>query len=352
MTVVFMDGGQLYEASTGNGEDLSNTPGIVWSGSNDTKVIAGEGRYGNKICFGSVNSISGRNTYNLPSQPTGHFWLNWAMRRNQNHSSNRYAMGVRAAVGSNNYITIILANNGTAQLWIGQGSSATLVASSVNTFSIDEWVDLRMRVNVLNGEIQAYANDENFFTGFDAAYPSGNITALEMGEIAVPSAGSTLSDGRYYWSDIILSYDGPDLGRTALLYLFPNADETAQDWTPASGSDGYAMLDDNLASSVTEYVEASSVGDISQFDVQAPGISVFGLYAVAIQSFQTKTTTATAETDFVLTVNGTDYNSPAQNLSDASYVLEDYIWDQNPDTSAQWQVSDIAGLRMGFEKVT
>ena len=356
MSIVFQSTPNLYYTTPGPFHAfVDETPGIPWAatGSPQVRVYQSGGRYGNQV-FGYQSSASNVFEYIVPSKPTAHFWLNWSCRRNSNHGSNRYCHGLRVRVGASPFtsISIILGNNGKAQLWI-DGGVKTLLGESANAYAIDEWVDLRMRVNVLNGEITAYANDDEFFKGFNAQYPSGNLHAVDMGPTFFPGSGSIIATGAQFWDDIILSYDGPDLGRTALLCLFPNADETAQDWSPASGPDGYAMLDAFLEQpTVSDYVEAATVGDVSKFDVQAPPISVFGLYGVEIQSFQTKTNTSTAETDFVLTVNGTDYNSPAQNLSDASYVLENYIWDQNPDTGAQWQVSDIAGLRMGFEKVT
>lgn len=343
MSIIFMEGFDLYPAGL-----FSDVTGTNWATTGATMRIFSYGRYGPRSC-GLNAATGGGNFWVPPSTPTAYYWVNWSHRQFEVRDSNRYNHGFRIRHGGSNDIAVILDRDLKAKLW----HESTLVAETTETFALGEWVDMRMRVNVLNGQITWYVNDTMVFDGFTPGYVGVQPTSIWIGCVFVPPTGVTISTGGFNIDDIILSYDGPDLGRTAVLTLFPDADETNQDFTPASGSDGFAMIDAPFQSgTVTDYIEGTTVGDISQFDVEAPGVSVFGLYAVQIQSYQIKTTTATTESELVLTVNGTDYNSPAIGLSDASYVLQDYIWELNPDTAAQWQTTDIPGLRIGIEKVT
>jgi hypothetical protein len=346
MSIVFMEGFDLYPA-----ELFSNVSGTNWGTNAVALRILSFGRYGNRsIGYSGTSATGGGNFWTVPSAPTAYYWLNWSHRQSVQRDPVRYNHGIRMRHGNPSIdLAVILDRDLKAKMYL----ESTLVAETTDTYAIGEWVDMRMRVNILNGQITWYVNDTLVFDGFTPGYVGGAPNFLWIGNCFVPSSGSIISTGGFQIDDIILSFDGPDLGRTAVLYLRPNADEANQDFTPASGTDGFAMIDGNLPTgTVTDYIEATTVGDISQFDVADPSVQVFGLYAVQIQTYQIKTTTATTEVDLILTVNGTDFNSPAIGLSNNSYVLQDYIWDINPDTLAQWQTTDIPGLRMGFEKVS
>jgi hypothetical protein len=348
MSVIFMEGFALYPGNVG----LNLVSGTNWSTTGNTCIVLTSGRFTNRsLGFSPSGSTAGGNFYTISQTASSHYWINWSQRQLLTRDSNRYNHGLRTRHGGGTVqdIAIILDSDLKAKLYY----ETVLLAETTNTFAIGEWVDMRMRVNVLNGEIVWYVNDTEVFNGFTGGFSGAQLTAVYVGNVFCPPNGGVISTGGFAVDDIIVSLDGPDLGRTGVLYLFPDADETEQDFTPNSGSDGFAMIDAPLQDgTVTQYIEGTTVGDISKFDIEAPGVSVFGLYAVQIQSYQIKTTTATTEVDLILTVNGADYNSPAIALSNTQYVLQDYIWDLNPDTAAQWQTTDIPGLRLGIEKVT
>lgn len=129
--------------------------------------------------------------------------------------------------------------------------------------------------------------------------------------------------------------------------ILPNADTADADFTPSTGSDNYALVDDVPADDDTSYVESATVTDRDLYDysnLTSVG-SGFSIYAVQVNT----TCFANSGEDLVTVVdsNGTvdtDTQTPGATYETLTYLLED-----DPDTLAAWTEANVNAAKFGVE---
>lgn len=154
-------------------------------------------------------------------------------------------------------------------------------------------------------------------------------------------------DNLYVWDET-----GPDnndwLGPLIVDTLLPTSDDTAADWAPATGSDGYAMLD-NVPVNPVQYVEGDTVGDISKYGVTyAPAFDAT-VKGVAVYMKAMRTGVADEDVLFGIdagTVDG-EITVPSEEFSYREHIVE-----LNPDTGVAWTLSDIANSKLHIERLS
>lgn len=119
------------------------------------------------------------------------------------------------------------------------------------------------------------------------------------------------------------------------------------DWTPLTGTDNWAMIDEPQADGDTTYnhTETLNAKDIFGF---ADGEVPEAVIAVGFVSWHRKEDSATRRWRHVLRVDGTDFNGDDVFASD-TYGRRIDFWMQNPDTVADWDPADLAGIQGGYE---
>ena len=190
------------------------------------------------------------------------------------------------------------------------------------------------------------------FSGTTPSYAGAGLSEVRIGACAaVPTSGGLYASGTLRLDDLVISFDGPDLGDDVGVFtLFPDADGTNQDWVPASGANGFDMIDapPDDTTAITDFVTGTTNGDLSDFDTPGLASTVFGVAAVSIQSYVQKTTVAAAEMSLDLRYNGSVYAGTSKVLS-TEYNLETQRFTVNPVTGVPWTPADLAfidGLRL------
>lgn len=167
---------------------------------------------------------------------------------------------------------------------------------------------------------------------------------------------STPTNGHaFYIDDLALNdtsgaSDNSWCGDGNIVALVPNGDASVQ-WTPSTGADNYAMVDEVPADNDTTYVESSTNGhkdyyDLTDFDGAGKTIRRIWVEARARDTV--------AEADGVklgVKAGATESLSAAKSLS-TSYTRQ--IGDDlvaNPDDSAEWGDADLDALQLVVEAV-
>ncbi len=124
----------------------------------------------------------------------------------------------------------------------------------------------------------------------------------------------------------------------------PTGDGTTTAWTPSSGSDHYAMVDDPIGTpdDDTTYLETSSTNQKELFTFTAFDINSSSIDKVTVFIRARDTGANTNMIAELLRVNGTDYNaSPVP--APLTYTNHTNDWLTNPDTAAAWTEADVEG---------
>lgn len=132
----------------------------------------------------------------------------------------------------------------------------------------------------------------------------------------------------------------------------PTADGNSEDWTLSTGTDAYALLDEDSAASAADYVETSTLDDQMLFELSASG---FGnpqtIHGVALHTRAAFTGAGTPE------LNGRVRSGTSEADAEGGTMVltgtqADYVrWvDTDPDTASAWaDVAAIDAAEFGFD---
>ena len=239
------------------------------------------------------------------------------------------------------------------------------------------YIEFRVRVHATLGEVYVYVNGrrELALTGQDTV---GNMTpSPPIGVVSFRIDG--FMDDMY-----ICDSGGPvaemdassdtmpgDCYVEALVAVVGNGFHT--DWTPTSGGDHGAMVDDALdpdpepsdkrtyhpndderGGEVPEFDanESLTVGDKDSYNhadiVQTQNTVIYGIqYNPWIKKDDQGVRTVRPFTR----ISGTDYVASVSEALSESWIDRFYVWQLNPDTSAQWTVAEVDAAEFGVEVV-
>ncbi len=121
--------------------------------------------------------------------------------------------------------------------------------------------------------------------------------------------------------------------------LRPTADGSSF-WTASSGTDRYAMVDEVSSDGDTTYISRADSSN-NQFFNNLPSLPAGTILSVDIHIVG-KYTGGGLSLNARITVNGTSYNSTAQNAT-TDYVEYTFTYATNPNTGSAWIKADVEG---------
>lgn len=156
------------------------------------------------------------------------------------------------------------------------------------------------------------------------------------------SSGYSISDARidnlYIWDDTG-SENNDWLGERLVYTLMPDRDGSTQDWTLSTGSDVWAILDNNPRDS--DYIEAANQGDVAQVGFsQLPSLDIT---PIGVRLIFNAAKTGTSATEAGIAISGeTPISYPL--TQDQQLVFADQVHEVNPDTGQPWAPAEINAI--------
>jgi len=144
------------------------------------------------------------------------------------------------------------------------------------------------------------------------------------------------------------------LGQVIVEAVFPNADGDSSDWTPASGTDNYAMVDDNPTDDDTSYVESNTEGETDLYQyTDLSTITDEDILGVVLKT-EPRMTAFPGDLDIYQTVKSgsTASDGDGVNIADDSYTSIQRVLETDPDTSSVWTASGVNGAQFGIKTGT
>jgi len=140
------------------------------------------------------------------------------------------------------------------------------------------------------------------------------------------------------------------LGQVLVEAIFPSGDGDSSDWTPASGSDNYAMVADNPTNDDT-YVENGTEGetDLYQYTDLAM-ITDEDILGVVLKT-EPRMTAFPGDLDLYQTVKSgtTASDGEATNIASDSYASIQRVLESDPNTAAPWTASGVNSVQFGVK---
>lgn len=155
--------------------------------------------------------------------------------------------------------------------------------------------------------------------------------------------------GACYFDDFYVTNSAVRLGECRIDAIRPNADVVgAKDFTPSTGTDHYALVDESVANGDTDYVSGTTVGHVDRFTHAGLGVTPSAIHAVQVSAFGKKTDAATRSINLQVKSGATTSDGSSYNLA-ADYAKFERILETDPNTAAAWGASGVNALEFGVK---
>lgn len=250
----------------------------------------------------------------------------------------------------------IVVKRGTAAT--GGGNTSTLLGtSSVPVITANAYQHVETMVFFSNtvGTVEVRVNGVTVLSlsGIDTV----NTANVECSQVGIQCGCTGLFIQHFVTSDVddifcwdnSGSYNNGFIGDRRVLTLFPNANTATADWTAVGAATGYECIDEANPNDDTDYISASTVGNVSQFGLQnlPSGISVVN--AVVMVERARKTEAGTANTK-VSVVSGASSAAGADKPLTEIYTYRQDVFQTDPVSAAPFTPTDVNNLQFKVER--
>lgn len=216
------------------------------------------------------------------------------------------------------------------------------------------YVEIRILIHDTTGQIEVkldgvqVANWTNLDTRNGGSAAQATILQMDAQWSSTNRAQTYLLDDFYFittGAGTRTTFMGP--GKIEVLY--PDAEGTNIDFTPSTGTDNSALVDE-CPTDDTDYNESSTTGHYDLLTADNLTDITGGILGMQL-NVDAKISDATTYDMFPTIYTGaTQYDGSTETISEQTdWQTEWDVWEQNPNTSLDWTTSDINGLEIGYE---
>lgn len=286
------------------------------------------------------------------------FTMGWAYKPTASTSlTSRTWLSFRNSGTIHVILTIEQIPSGTVSIRRGSASGTILAQTTTGMFTAnvyDYW-ELRAVIDDTVGSVELRKNGVAVATatGVDTRNGGGSPVINDLLLVGITNMSA-------YWDNIYGS-SGGFLGPVKVHTLYPTSDGSPDDWTPSSGSDAYAMLDEVpdgsdeanisfLYDKDTTYIRSTASGDVSVVGYQDL-TDPFNVHGVHFTSYARSESGTPTFRHGVLS-GGTDLPHTDTTLASTFYTATDTLYRADPDTEGQWTVAAVDALETYVENRT
>lgn len=174
-----------------------------------------------------------------------------------------------------------------------------------------------------------------FFGGISSTYSGGGLV----------TCGSVFDD--IYILNTAGSINNDFLGDCRVDGIMPNADGTHTDFTPSTGVNHYANVDEGVVSTI-DYNYSTTIGHKDSYGLQSPpsipDTDIYGFkYAIDVSTDVSGSRSAKA----LMITDAVEFESPSAELLNTTSKKIEVLHEVNPDTLAMWTHAEIDAIQIG-----
>jgi hypothetical protein len=229
------------------------------------------------------------------------------------------------------------------------------LATASTALAVGQWnyVECKATIHNTAGAIELRVNGSSVgfippIGGVDTQF-TGNASANVVG-ISGPynQAGAVV-----YYDDLYLADDVAGDGVTTFLgpqkvatVIASSGNGTHTDFTPSTGTDHGALVDEATPNGDTDYNASSTVGHRDSYNFPALGVTGTVTAVQAVQWAKIDVAGARNVTGCTR-IGGTTYDHPTPIAIDTTYRAVRSVWTKSPATSAFWSMPEIDAAEFG-----
>lgn len=348
MSLLFMDGFDCY----GSTSDLTTAPG--WSASGGTIAPTG-GRFGGAAIYCPSTFGGNSATLGVALGLNTDYFVGFSFKATALPPT--APQPLMALIDASGNLLMYLKVTPTGSIQVADAGNVNLGSPPVGVVSAASWSRIELKFNFgtsnATGSVEVQVNGATIATlSAQNFYRAGGATLLRFFNNSSNGYG-------HYFDDLVIYDTAGDtnndwLGDIRIDTLKPSADTAQADWSPDSGSTGYARIDDpnSAPDGDTSYIQSATVGAKSEFDLtNIIGLSS-GINAVQARVCSKKTDAGSRTYKAYLNSNSEVVDGATINPS------TDYAWsfnglfEKNPDGDVVWDDTALNDLKLGLELVS
>jgi hypothetical protein len=225
-------------------------------------------------------------------------------------------------------------------------AGSTLIGSGLNlTVATTYLIEIYFKLADSGGRFVVKVNGvtEIDFTGDTKPGADTTFDRVQFG----PSASTYVVN---QWFDDVVFDDAAWPGNTKIAAIRPSGAGNSAQWTPSAGANWECV--DEVPASDTDYVETNVVDKVDLYDAGSLPAAADAIVCVQVQARVLKEGAATPQNLALgLRTVGTDYFSPDK-VAPTAYKSLSHLWENNPNTSVPFTVSEVNALEIGMKSKT
>lgn len=343
MAILFLEGFESYGPEGTNAQTLEDRLRGHWDAvecttlSSETKIAAGRGGMGKSLHWNDTGRDHWMKKYFAPIS-TLYIGFNYF---------------VPANITSGDYI-FFLYHQSTLQMRLATWNDGSLAIYRSSTM-LEQTAPMVLRGNSWHRiEVMCFCDN----AGSYEVRVNGN-TVLSGTGIDTDQAGSGLLDTILFRAgysasllgDIYLADDtgGQDfMGELKVETIRPSADTAQADWTPSTGIDNYAMVDDEYSDDTT-YVEGAVTDDKDLYDFGDLVNIESGIVAIQVSTVAMVTAASALDMIPVLKSGATEQDADTRRVTGNAGVQYLDVYMQDPNTASDWAVAGVNAIQSGVK---
>lgn len=235
--------------------------------------------------------------------------------------------------------------NGSIQAYRGTTPGSNILGTSVaGLISPDTWYHLGVELtrSTTTGTLNVYVDGVQVL-----ALTGLNTYATPVAIVNICKAFLT---GTKYYDDFYMCDAASWLGECRSTPLVLTGDTAQKDFTPSTGADNYACVDE-LPPNKTDYVSSATAGAKDRYTVTDMSYTPTAILGLKVSSVVMKDDITTRTVRNTLKSGATNANGATKPLSSSYRFIED-IFAADPNTSAAWTKSGVDAVEVGIEVVS
>ena len=227
--------------------------------------------------------------------------------------------------------------------------SGTVIATGNTAVPVDAWslVEVYWKIADSGGRCQVRINGQ---VDIDYTGDTHTATNADVKHVALGGASWTLKG---YYDDFAINdtaggADDSWCGSGTVVYLPASADTATADWTPSTGSDHSALVDEVPTNGDTDYVSTAVDAQVDEYDVAAPSTALDGKLVTRVWAeARARKVDAGSTTKVVMGVDSGTVSDgdPVTLTTTYGRVVGDDLT-ANPDDTFAWEYADLADVKV------
>lgn len=340
MSLVWFDGFESYsnDAPATKNYRLSSTIGTLYGL---------DGRFSDSKSMSIGPSVTSATARRYLDAPVSAIAVGVSMRQNGGlvQPSAAQFNGISFAesnLTSANYLCVGVLANGSIQVWRGNSFGTNVLGTTdADIISSDVWHHIGVEVtrSASTGTVNVYVDGVQQLA----------LTGVNTGSTNWDLVNLCKYNAECLVDDLYIVDAATWLGEARVSPLAVTADTAQADFTPSTGSDNYACVDD-IPPNLTDYVSSSTVGNKDLYEIADLSYTPVNILGVKITSYASKDDITTRTARNIIKSGATSANGATNALSNTPRFVED-IWETDPNTGVAWIKSGVDALEIGVEVV-